>query len=173
MLLIKDRGGAEVSEVLDLNEIYEKIKSERGAVASIYTAFEDFPFGVRLHYYFYKGLMLTDQLPLSRHERELLAYEVSVANQCPYCIAHHKNAFDNFNSHELEASKVEVLKKLAWSLTKEPWRARLMQNDFLAAGYNRAQWQHAVMVASYFNFSNRCAHGMGIEVENNYEATCR
>jgi len=36
-----------------------------------------------------------------------------------------------------------------------------------------AEFEHAVMVVSYFNLANRCAHAMGLELEANFEKTCR
>lgn len=42
-----------------------------------------------------------------------------------------------------------------------------------AAGFNKAQWLHSVMVISYFNMANRIAFATGIELEDDFQQTCR
>lgn len=116
--------------------------------------------------------MLAESLPLSRLEREFLAMTVSEANTCPYCIGHHTEAFKNTDG-EIESNKKAALKEAAIALTLKPHTASAFASRFLAAGFSPAAWQHAVMVISYFNFANRCAHAMGLELETNFEATCK
>lgn len=162
-------------EVQNLNhekEIFGVITRERGGVANIHSAFSDFPQGVEAHYQFYKRIMLDKDLPLSRSDREQLAWLTSQSNQCPYCIHHHREAHKNTNAKSVDASKHQALDKLAQTLTKEPWRASQVKAEFRAAGYSEAQWQHAVMVVSYFNLANRCAFAMDLDLEEGFEKTC-
>lgn len=156
----------------NIEEIFALIQNERGGLASIHTAFKDFPEGVLAHYLFYKSIILKEDLPLKRAEREYLAYKTSEYNQCPYCIGHHKTAFDNFKKEKLDEKRLVLLEELAQKLTKEPWKANGMKKKFLTEGFLEAEWQHAIMVVSYFNFANRCAHGMDLEIEVDFEKTC-
>jgi len=155
------------------SDIFETIKRERNGVAGIHSAFASFPEGVAAHYQFYKQIILAADLPLTRNEREFLAWKTSEANQCPYCIAHHRVAFDVSKGPSLDAEKVEVLGELAHELTLNAWKASRLKTRFFAAGYSDAQWSHAVMVVGYFNFVNRCAHAMGLELESDFETTCK
>lgn len=157
---------------IEIDEVFELISRERNGLASIHTAFKDFPQGVLAHYTFYKSLMLEDKLPLIRAEREYLAFKTSEYNQCPYCIGHHQIAFNNCSTKEMDNAKFSILDKLSFALTKEPWKTSVIKKSFLLTGFNEAQWQHAVMIVSYFNFANRCAHAMDLELENGFENTC-
>lgn len=160
----------------ELSEILNVISAERGGIAEIHTAFKDFPQGLWAHYQFYKQIMLAEPLPLSRIEREYLAMEVSLANTCPYCIAHHteayKEAAKNFGGEIADVKKAALL-EAAKTLTLKSYASASVAAKFLSAGFSAAQWQHAVMVVSYFNFANRCAHAMGLQVETNFEETCK
>ncbi|PIU01036.1 MAG: hypothetical protein COT74_00595 [Bdellovibrionales bacterium CG10_big_fil_rev_8_21_14_0_10_45_34] len=154
------------------DDIFEKIKSERGGLASIHLAFSEFTQGVAAHYDFYKSIMLNEGLPLGRSDREFLAVETSRLNQCPYCVAHHAEALKHSGS-EPAGGKLEILKALAHTMTLEPWKSSPLFTQFIAQGFSQAQWQHAVMVVSYFNFVNRCAHAMNLEIEPDFKDTCR
>lgn len=159
-----------------LSEILNVISAERGGVADIHMAFKDFPQGLWAHYQFYKQIMLDEPLPLSRIEREYLAMEVSQANTCPYCIAHHTEAYNEASKksgREIAAEKKAALLEAAKTLTLKSYASASVAEKFLSAGFSAAQWQHAVMVASYFNFANRCAHAMGLQVEADFEETCK
>lgn len=156
---------------MKLNEVYRLIEAERGGLATIHTSFSEFPEGIQAHYQFYKSIMLEDVLPLERADREYLAVEVSKANACPYCIAHHTEALKNTKA-QLHKHKLQALSSLAETLTKTPWKSSVLHSEFLASGYTEAQWQHAIMVVSYFNFVNRCAHARGLEIESDFESTC-
>lgn len=160
----------------ELSEILNVISVERGGVAEIHTAFKDFPQGLWAHYQFYKQIMLNEPLPLSRTEREYLAMEVSQANTCPYCIAHHTEAYKE--AHQNSGAEIADIKKAALleaakTITLNPYAAANIEERFKRAGFSSAQWQHAVMVISYFNFANRCAHSMGLQIEANFADTCK
>lgn len=155
----------------ETGNIFEKIKKERGGVANIHTAFSKFPIGISAHYDFYKSLILNDDLPLGRAEREFIAYRISEENNCSYCINHHKAAFRT-TKIGLDESIQVVLSDFSRVISKEPWKSSLFNEVFLNNGYTEAQFQHAVMVASYFNFVNRCAFAMGLELEEDFEKMC-
>lgn len=154
------------------SSVFETIQRERNGVAAIHSAFGDFPAGVAAHYEFYKQLVLKDSLPLTRAEREFLAWKTSEANECPYCIGHHYAAFQGASSSSIEPAKANALERLALSLTKEMWKANALKPMFLDSGFSEPEWQHAIMVVAYFNFANRCAHAMNLQLEENFQSTC-
>ncbi len=158
---------------LQLSDVFDKIRQERGGVAHIHSAFSDFPEGVAAHYGFYKSIMLADGLPLPRQEREYLAYRVSEHNACPYCVAHHQKALDLHSTAPLKDVQQLALDQLALAISLKPWTAHIQHDTFLNAGFSEAQWQHAVMVGSYFCLANRCALSMNIELEGDYSKSCR
>lgn len=159
----------------EVDLIFEKIRKDRGGVAAIHTSFSAFPTGVAAHFDFYSSIVLGDDLPLPRDEREWLAIVTSENNQCPYCIRHHSTAYQQQKQERSEAkeARLSALSQLAKLLTLEPWRASTLRDDFTKAGFSEAQWQHAVMVVSYFNFVNRCAHAMALEIEPDFATTCK
>lgn len=156
---------------MNLKEVYSLIETERGGLAAIHTSFSAFPEGIMAHYQFYKSIMLEDGLPLDRADREHLAVEVSKANACPYCIAHHTEALKNTKT-KVDAQRTKALSLLADTLTRTPWKSSVLHSEFIACGFTEAEWQHAIMVVSYFNFVNRCAHARNLEIESNFESTC-
>lgn len=155
-----------------LENILKSIKSQRGEVANIHKEFRDFPEGISAHYEFYKSVLLDENLPLSRAHREFLAFKTSEANQCPYCINHHKAAFDN-HKEDLNKEVENLLTDFAQTMTKSPWKANLFSKRFEQQGFSKAEWQHAVFVVGYFNFANRLAFAMDLELEDNYKKSCQ
>lgn len=74
--------------------IFKKIEEERGMVARIYSDFSCFPESVEAHFSLNKAIMLAEEAPLPREERELLAYVTSQQNRNMYCENHHKKDFE-------------------------------------------------------------------------------
>lgn len=148
-------------------EIFDKISQERGMVSKIYSEFKDFPQSVVAHFEMNKALILSDG-PLPREEREYLAFKTSEANKNIYCSTHHKTAYENFKT----TGPKKILEELAVTLTKEPNQTSWLKDRFIAQGYNEAQWQHAVNIIAYFNYTNRLAFGMNIKIEENFEKSC-
>lgn len=159
-----------------LKDILSKIAKERGGVANIHKSFEYFPEGMNAHYEFYKAIMLKENLPLNRLEREFLAVETSKHNECEYCIKHHEEALEQISIQKkfdlLDSTTKEIFSELALVLTKTPWKASLMQAKFKNKEISLEKYQHAVMIVSYFNFSNRCAFALDVKLEANFQSTC-
>lgn len=155
----------------NLEKVFNKIKKERGEVASIYKAFSDFPEGVQAHFQFYKKILLDPDLPLSRLQREYLAFSTSQENQCPYCIGHHREAFQR-QGGDLPQQEKDLFKEFSKTLTHAPWKASLFKKRFLDLGLGLDQWKHAVFVVSYFNMANRLALSMNLDLEEKFEQTC-
>ncbi len=158
--------------MFEINNVFSKIQSERGKVASIHTAFQAFPKGVEAHFNFYKSIILDDDVPLRRSEREFLALETSKINKCAYCIGHHEEAYERYSSDEISEIRQQLFRELASTLSLRPWMSSSLENKFIENGFLASEWQHAVMVVSYFNLANRCAYATGIELEKDFVQTC-
>lgn len=141
-------------------------------MAEIHQAFSGFPEGVGAHYDFYKRVMLAEDLPLSRACREYLAMRTSQSNRCTYCIGHHAEAFQN-QPQNIPHEHLELLNDFSEVLSRDPQKASLFKDRFLEHSFTAAQWQHAVMIVAYFNFANRLAFAMGLELEESFHVTCR
>jgi len=161
-----------------VKQVYEKILSERGHVANIFQAQSLEPDALEDHVSMYEHLMM-DPGPLSREEREMVAVVVSAANRCAYGAVHHSEAletigrdpealkkllYDFASKHETPRSK--ALLAYSAKLTLDPKSITQDDiNDLREAGLTDAEILRANLIASYFNFSNRIALGLGVELE--------
>ncbi len=152
-------------------DIKEIISEKRGALANIHKVFLDFPQGVEGHFDLYEKIMLEEYLPLPRGMREFIAVEVSKANECPYCITHHQEAYKNFEN-ELDPEKLNILREFSQMVSKEPWKASQFNEKFKNEGFTHPQFLQAVMVASYFNMANRMAFCLDLEIETDFDKSC-
>ncbi|MBL7664995.1 MAG: hypothetical protein JNM93_07660 [Bacteriovoracaceae bacterium] len=152
-------------------DILKQIEKERGMVARIYSDFSKFPQSVAAHYPLNKALMLSENAPLARAERELLAYITSEQNENEYCGTHHKRAFENYEK-EIVPHRVTLLKELAIGLTSNPDTASKLKEKFIGSDFTEAEWQHAVNIVAYFNFTNRLAFAMDMRLEEGFEKSC-
>ena len=60
-----------------------------------------------------------------------------------------------------------ALLAFAERLTREPWSARMADLDALRThGFTDEQLSEAVQVISYFNYINRMADGLGVDLED-------
>jgi uncharacterized peroxidase-related enzyme len=154
-------------------DIFSKIENERGMVARIYSDFSAFPESVAAHFELNKVLMLSDSSPLPRFEREFLACETSMYNGNDYCATHHKEAYEKLKQASVKSQdRMDHLAKLSYVLTNTPSKASYLKPLFLSTGFTEAEWQHAVNIVSYFNYTNRLAFAMGMELEPGYEKSC-
>ena len=78
-----------------LADIYSRIKSSRGKIASVHTIQSLNPPTIPAHMELYRTIMFSHS-PLSRAEREMIAVVVSQSNECRYCVAHHGEALLHF-----------------------------------------------------------------------------
>ena len=154
-------------------DIFSKIEKERGMVARIYSDFNAYPESVAAHFELNKALILSDSAPLPRFEREFLAYETSTYNGNDYCATHHKKAYENLiKVSNRSQGRMDHLSKLAYILTNRPMDAAGFKSQFISAGFIEAEWQHAVNVIAYFNYTNRLAFAMAMELEPEYKKSC-
>jgi uncharacterized peroxidase-related enzyme len=159
-------------------EVYDQILRERGHVANIFLVQGAEPGILRHHLNMYVDLMIAPG-PLTREEREMIAVIVSAANHSAYGAIHHSEALESVDKDpsalynlvkELTAKKESPREKaiLAYAakLTLDPKAVTEDDiKDLRDAGLTDGEILRANLIASYFNFSNRIALGLGVELE--------
>ncbi len=128
------------------------------------------------HYKFYESLMQKAS-PLSRKFREMIAFAVSKINGCEYLMKHHGEALekeweekslvqsflqDPLNSESLspkERAGLVFAQKLSTQITK---MSAQDCNNLRELDYSDREILDLAQIASYFNFVNRMAEGLGL-----------
>ena len=159
-------------------EVYDRIQRERGHIANIFLAQSLDPDVLESHLDLYVSLMI-EPGPLSREEREMIAVIVSAANRSAYGAVHHSEALemvekDSYALNKLaeefatkhESPRHKALLAYAAKLTVDPKDITEDDiKDLRDAGITDEEMLRANLIASYFNFSNRIALGLGVELE--------
>ncbi len=159
-------------------EVYERIMNERGHVANIFLAQGLDPIMLETHLEMYVHLMI-DPGPLTREEREMIAVVVSAANRCAYGAIHHSEALETVEKDpkalykllkeftaKKESPREKALLAYAAKLTLDPKEIKEEDiKDLRDAGITDPEILRANLIASYFNFSNRIALGLGVQLE--------
>ena len=160
----------------ELKKVYEEIQKSRGKVANILKSHSLNPGALKAHLDLYLILMFGDS-PLNSEEREMLAVCVSSANNCNYCRTHHGDALKVYwkNADKIEAFKRDWRKVLdgprnramleyAEKLTKSPDVITRDDVESLREYFTDREILDITLITAYFNFVNRIALGLGVEV---------
>lgn len=161
----------------ELADLYEQIRSSRGKVANIMKVHSLHPEAMEKHLAFYLTIMFK-RARLTREQRELVATVVSSINQCEYCTQHHGEALHAYwKDHErleqliedhrsIELSEADrALLNYAVKLTERPTEMSEADVQSLRdAGFRDEAILNVALVTGYFNFVNRVAVGLGVEV---------
>ena len=161
----------------ELAEIYDKIAGARGRLSNIMRVQSLRPEAMTAHLDLYMALMF-GKSGLRRAERELIATVVSVANDCEYCTRHHAEALLAYWKDEARLAQLLADPRLAnlsdrelalvdyaLKLTRQP--GAVSEEDVSALrqqGLADRDVLDANMITGYFNFVNRVAEGLGVEV---------
>lgn len=159
-------------------QVYDRILKERGHIANIFLAQGMEPDVLESHLDLYVHLMI-DKGPLSREEREMVAVVVSAANRSSYGAIHHAEALESVEKDpealykllkeytmKNESKRNKALLAYAAKLTLSPKDITKDDiKDLKDAGLSEKEILRANLIASYFNFSNRIALGLGVDLE--------
>ena len=162
-----------------LKEEYERAVRERGGLANIFTVTSLHPGVLDCHLSLYEELQFGES-PLSRRERELVATVVSRANECPYCVTHHADAFGRHAKEPgLQAlvatdytkanlpPRERAIADHAVKLTRTPHEVTEADVERLrSVGLDERAILDITLVTAYFNFVNRLASGLGLTAED-------
>ncbi len=159
----------------ELRQAYDAIIGSRGKLAEVHKIQGLNPAALLAHMELYKTIMF-GRSPLKRYQREMIAVIVSAANQCQYCIEHHKEALlfywkdqaraerllESPNSADLDEKDV-ALCDFANSLTLSPDNHSSEQVEYLRIkGLTDREILDATQVIAYFNFVNRMVLALGV-----------
>jgi len=159
-------------------KVYDRIMKERGHLANIFVAQGLDPEVLEHHLDLYEILMI-DPGPLSREEREMIAVIVSAANRSAYGAIHHSEALESVDKNpaalyslirefasKKESPREKALLAYAAKITLSPKDISSGDiKDLKDAGLTDEEILRANLIAGYFNFSNRVALGLGVELE--------
>ena len=168
-----------------LREIYDRIRGARGGVASLMSAQSLNPSALHAHFELYKALLF-GRSELDRRTREMIGIVVSATNRCAYGVAHHQEPLRRYGVDEsiLEAlaagdipydvlsAPLVALLEYVRDLTATPASDKERIEALKADGWSDSAILDATMTAGYFNFLNRIALGLGIELEDEFADTC-
>ena len=162
----------------ELKTLYDVYKAPWGGVDNILKIHSLHPKSMKAHMDLYRLLMYGSS-PLIRTQREMIASAVSVANDCRYCVNHHGDALYRLTKNKQFVQKVrrefkhaglsepeKVMLDFAVELTLEP------QTDYekkihglREKGFTDEAILHIVLITAYFNFVNRIAQALGVDIE--------
>jgi uncharacterized peroxidase-related enzyme len=161
---------------------YQEIHGARGRVSRLWQSMGLDPAGLRAAFAHYRALM-DDPAPLSAAQAELIALVVSATNGCGYCVAHHGPRLAKALGDESLARAVardyreanltardRVMLDAAVALTCEPSERKSEDVERLREyGFDDAAILALVEIAAYYNFVNRIASALGVELEDGLE----
>jgi len=160
-------------------KVYDRILKERRHLANIFLAQGLEPEVLEHHLDMYVDLMISPG-PLSREEREMIAVVVSAANRSAYGAIHHSEALETVDQDpgalynilkefttKKESPREKALLAYAAKLTLSPKDVTKDDiKDMMDVGLTDEEILRTNLIASYFNFSNRIALGLGVELES-------
>jgi uncharacterized peroxidase-related enzyme len=162
----------------ELRAVYDRIAGERGKVAAIMQVQSLSPRAVTAHLELYQVAMFS-RGGVTRPERELVAIVVSAANRCRYCVSHHAAALmaywkdedrvrrvgEDWRSLDGLSPRERAMADYAEALTREPATVGRARVDAMReAGLSDDDVLTVNLVVAYYNFVNRIAEGLGVEV---------
>ncbi|MES2153510.1 MAG: peroxidase-related enzyme [bacterium] len=161
-----------------LFEIYDEIQRNRGRVSNILRLSSLEPKSMRAHLDLYMTTVF-GKGGLSRKESEILAVAVSATNGDSYCTTHHKEALGRYSKDHAFVEEVakapgkvklpareRVLVDYAVALTAHPAKGVKSEVDAMKkAGLKDEEILQAAQIVGYFNFANRLAIGLGVDLE--------
>ncbi len=161
-----------------LAEIYQELIEKRGKVSNILKVHSLNPDAMGSHLDLYMNIMF-GKSGLSRAEREAIGVVVSAENDCAYCVKHHAEALKRYIKDDetltmlMTADGLETLEprlsnivRHAEKLTSAP--GAMTESDLgelRAVGLSDNDILDITLIAAYFNFVNRMADGLGVELE--------
>jgi uncharacterized peroxidase-related enzyme len=162
----------------ELKSVYERVRTSRGRVANIFKAQSLDPRSLLAHLDLYLSIMFGTG-KLSRQQREMIAVAVSAENGCGYCVAHHSAALSRYVKDQgfiarladsprgvALGPKERAMVDYAIALTKDP-RSLTHENitELRRRGMDDEDILNLALIAAYFNFVNRLADGLGVDLE--------
>jgi uncharacterized peroxidase-related enzyme len=162
----------------ELRELYAEIIDSRGKLSNILKVHSLHPAAMDDHMALYETLLF-GQSKLRRATREAIAVVVSAANECTYCTRHHGEALNAYWKDEArvaqladdhaELDDLDTKDRAAFdyaaTLTRSPNGTSEADVEALReAGWSDRDVLDITLITAYFNFVNRIANGLGVDV---------
>lgn len=161
----------------ELQQVYNRITSSRGKLSNIMAVQSLDPAAMAAHLDLYVALMFSHS-GLSRAEREMIATVVSSENRCDYCVQHHGAALNAYwkdqarvdrliADHRTAGLTARELALADYALTLTGAPSKVDESSITALhthGLNDSDILKLNMITAYFNFVNRIAAGLGVEL---------
>ena len=166
----------------DLQKYMAVCEEKLGHVPNVVKVFALRPAKLRTFIAKYNEMMLSDETNLSRLEREMIAVVVSCATRCVYCITSHSQAvrefsgdpvlgdilMTNYREANLTSRQRSILDH-AWKMTTAPSETgEADRQALLNVGLSPEEIFDVNDVISYFNYTNRMTHGLGMQPNEYY-----
>ncbi len=168
-----------------LRELYARIAGEDGYIDNILTIHGQRPHTLEGHMALYKHVLHSRDNTLPKWKLELLGVYTSVLNGCAYCVAHHFTGLRGLLRDDVRAEAIlaaleadaigagaafaaDEAAMLAYcrKLTQRPGAMAQADVEALkAAGFDEGQVLEINQVVSYFNYVNRTATGLGVNLD--------
>jgi uncharacterized peroxidase-related enzyme len=163
----------------ELRAVYERIAGDRGKLSTIMQVQSLSPRALTAHMDLYMATMFGPS-GVTRAERELVAVVVSATNRCRYCVSHHAAALMAYWKDEERVALVgadwravdglspreRAMLDYAEALTREPSTVGQARMEAMRqAGLSDDDVLAVNLIVAYYNFVNRIAEGLGVEVD--------
>jgi uncharacterized peroxidase-related enzyme len=162
----------------ELKSLYGTYRAPWGGVDNIFKIHSLLPHSLKPHVDLYRSVMF-GKGPLTRRQREMIATVVSKANRCRYCIHHHSDVLYRLTKDKALADGTRtdyktvalsdddrLMLEFAGQLTTQPGADHsLTVHKLKELGLTDEALLHITLVIAYFNFVNRIALGLGVELE--------
>ena len=162
-----------------LKQLYGTIIESRGKIAEVHKVQSLHPKSIVSHMDLYMTLMF-GKSPLTRAQREMIGVIVSAENGCQYCVIHHSASLRKYwqDQQIIEEFKKDYTNiglsykdvyicQYALHLTRNPKDE--FQEDWITklkdGGLDDREILDVNLITAYFNFVNRIASGLGVELE--------
>jgi len=163
-----------------VKEAYEQLKSQLGLVPNLFKALSTWPEFLEANLKLLGAVMLADT-KLPRSTKEMIATLVSGLNQSQYCVYHHSNFMKQYGVSESAAQQItgdyrkarldeKTLKLLEYAEKVSRSAYKITDRDFetlRTLGWSDQEILEATAVVAQFNFLNRIADALGVELEPN------
>ena len=172
----------------DIKKYLKICQDHLGMAPNVLLAYTAQPEKFRTFTRFYNQIMIDEEnCSLSKLEREMIAVVVSSANRCYYCLIAHGQAVrqlsgdpqlgemmvTNYRIAELSQRQRSML-DYAWKLTKTPHDIGDDDRQALTdAGFSERDIFDISDTISFFNYTNRMAHGLDMMPNPEYHSMDR
>jgi len=162
----------------EVRDLYEQYRAPWGGVDNILKIHSLLPSTLKPHVDLYRAVMF-GKGPLTRRQREMIATVVSQKNDCAYCVHHHSDALFRLTKDRSLAAQLRSDEK---TLPLSPGESRMLEyaarltsepsvdhsprvQQLKEHGFTEEAILQMTLIVGYFNFVNRIANGLGVELE--------